>query len=60
MSSSGGGHDVSLGGQHHFRPLGEKITMPSLVIMGADDPSTDAEQIFSHLNAVPGLRELLF
>jgi len=41
-------------------PLSEKITMPYLVIMGEDDPLTDPAQTFSHLNAVPGPKELLF
>jgi len=42
------------------RPLSAKLTMPYLVIMGEDDPLTDPEQTFSHLNAVPGPKELLF
>lgn len=41
-------------------PLSTKITMPYLVIMGEDDPLTDPEQTFSHLNNVPGPKELLF
>ncbi len=41
-------------------PLSEKITMPYLVVMGEDDPLTDPAQTFSHLNAVPGPKELLF
>ena len=42
------------------RPLSKDITMPYLVIMGEDDPLTDPEQTFAHLNAVPGPKELLF
>jgi cephalosporin-C deacetylase-like acetyl esterase len=39
--------------------LGERIRMPYLVIMGEDDPLTDPEDTYRHLNAVPGPKELL-
>ena len=42
------------------RPLSAKITMPYLVIAGEDDPLTDPQQTFDHLNHVPGPKELMF
>lgn len=42
------------------RPLSAKLTMPYLVIAGEDDPLTDPEQTFEHLNHVPGPKELMF
>lgn len=41
------------------RPLSASLTMPYLVIAGEDDPLTDLEQTYQHLNAVPGPRELM-
>ncbi len=41
------------------RPLSGSLTMPYLVIAGEDDPLTDLEQTYQHLNNVPGVKELL-
>ncbi len=41
------------------RPLSAKLTMPYLVIAGEDDPLTDPQQTFDHLNQVPGPKELM-
>jgi cephalosporin-C deacetylase-like acetyl esterase len=40
--------------------LGERITMPYLVVMGEDDPLCDPVDTYNHLNAVPGPKELMF
>lgn len=41
-------------------PLSERLTMPYLVIAGEDDPLTDPQQTFDHLNRVPDPKQLLF
>ena len=41
------------------RPLSHSLSMPCLVIAGEDDPLTDLEQTYQHLNDVPGPKELL-
>lgn len=41
-------------------PLSANLTMPCLVIAGEDDPLTDPQQTFDHLNNVPGPKVLLF
>lgn len=40
--------------------LGERITVPYLVVMGEDDPLCDPADTYKHLNAVHGPKELLF
>lgn len=40
--------------------LSERIQMPYLVAMGEDDPLTDPNDTYRHLNAVPGPKQLLF
>ncbi|MEV4517960.1 alpha/beta hydrolase [Dactylosporangium sp. NPDC049525] len=40
--------------------LGERITVPYLVVMGEDDPLCDPVDTYDHLNAVRGPKELLF
>jgi cephalosporin-C deacetylase-like acetyl esterase len=40
--------------------LGERIRMPYLVVMGEDDPLTDPEDTYRHLNAVAGPKDLMF
>lgn len=39
--------------------LGERIHMPYLVVMGEDDPLTDPQDAYRHLNAVPGPKQLM-
>jgi cephalosporin-C deacetylase-like acetyl esterase len=39
--------------------LGARIHMPYLVVMGEDDPLTDPQDTYRHLNAVPGPKQLL-
>ena len=50
---------ATAGAGMRVEPLGSRIAMPYLVIMGEDDPLTDPEQTFAHLNAVAGPKELL-
>ncbi|KWV34058.1 alpha/beta hydrolase family protein [Micromonospora rifamycinica] len=40
--------------------LGERITMPYLVMMGEDDPLCDPADTYDHLNTVVGPKELFF
>jgi dienelactone hydrolase len=40
--------------------LGERMTMPSLVIAGEDDPLTDPAETFRHVDSIAGPKELLF
>lgn len=40
--------------------LGQQMAMPSLVIMGEDDPLTDPADTFRHVDALAGPKELLF
>ena len=40
-------------------PLSASLTMPYLVIAGEDDPPTELEETYEHLNNVPGPKELL-
>jgi cephalosporin-C deacetylase-like acetyl esterase len=41
-------------------PLSAKLAMPYLVVAGEDDPLTDPQQTFDHLNNVPDPKQLLF
>ncbi|MBV9919749.1 MAG: alpha/beta hydrolase [Pseudonocardia sp.] len=41
-------------------PLSAKLTMPYLVVAGEDDPLTDPQETFDHLNNVPDPKQLLF
>ncbi len=40
--------------------LGQRMNMPSLVIMGEDDPLTDPAATFAHVDSIAGAKELLF